>query len=122
MQPLHVFLLQSDPGTSQSLVASLGKTFRLVQQAPSLNQLRSSLTTDGTGIVVVDMELVSMRDVERLSHDFPGARIICNHRLADEEMWTASLNAGAADCCPSYDTRGILRAALNEAGEDRAAA
>ena len=122
MQPLHVFLLQSDPGTSQSLVACFGKTFRLVRQAPSLDDLRSCLATDDTGIVVVDMELVSMHDVERLSHDFPGVRIICNHRLADEEMWTASLNAAATDCCPSYDTRGILRAALQNHAANRAAA
>ena len=35
---------------------------------------------------------------------------MCNHRLADEEMWTATLNAGAADCRPSQDARGIVRA------------
>ena len=122
MQPLHVFLLQSDPGTSQSLLASFSKTFRLVRQAPSLDELRTYLVNDEPGIAVVDMEIVSMRDVETMARDFPGVRIICNHRLADEEMWTASLNAGATDCCPSYDTRGILRAAMQSHASNRVAA
>jgi hypothetical protein len=114
MQPLHVLLLQSDSGTSDSLLASFCNIFELVRQAPCLEDLREYLVKNPKGIVVVDMEVASLFDVERLSHDFPEVRIICNHRLADEQMWTQTLNAGAADCCPSYDTRGILRAAMQE--------
>lgn len=122
MLPSNVVLLQSEPGVTQSLVASLCKSFRSVRPAPSLNDLRRDLAKSSLEIVIVDMEIVSTFEVECLSHDFPGARIICNHRLADEQMWTAALSAGAADCCPSYDTQGILRAALqNEASARRAA-
>ncbi len=114
MQPLNVVLLQSDPGTLKSLVASLHKSFRSIRQAPSLRDLRSCLAERPKGIVILDMEIASMFDVQDLSRNFPEVRIICNHRLADEEMWTATLGAGAADCCPSDDTRGILRAALQD--------
>ena len=48
--------------------------------------------------------------------------IVCTHRLADEEMWTAALNAGAADIYPSYDTRGILSAAVRNASMARSIA
>jgi DNA-binding NarL/FixJ family response regulator len=122
MQPLNVVLLQSDPGTVESLVASLYKSFRSVRQAPCLSDLRSYLTEYPEGIVIMDMEIASTFDVQHLSHDFPEARIICNHRLADEEMWTATLSAGAADCCTSYDTSGILRAALQDEAATRMAA
>ena len=122
MQPLNVVLLQSDPGTVESLVASLYKSFRSVRQAPCLGDLRSYLTEYPEGIVIMDMEIASTFDVQHLSHDFPEARIICNHRLADEEMWTATLSAGAADCCTSYDTSGILRAALQDEAATRMAA
>jgi hypothetical protein len=112
MQPLNVVLLQSDPETLKSLLASLYQSFRTVRQAPCLRDLRTCLGEHPSGIVILDMEIASIFDVKELSHDFPEVRIICNHRLADEKMWTATLGAGAADCCPSYDTRGILRAAL----------
>jgi hypothetical protein len=68
------------------------------------------------------MEAASISDVEHLSREFPKARIICTHRLADDNMWTAALNAGAADICPPSDTRGIVRAALGDAEMKRSAA
>jgi DNA-binding NarL/FixJ family response regulator len=122
MQPLNVVLLQSDPGMVESLVASLNKSFRSVRQAPSLSDVRNSLIENPREIVIMDMEIASTFDVEHLSHDFPEARIICNHRLADEELWTATLGAGAADCCPSYDVRGILNSALQNEAAARMAA
>ncbi len=122
MQPLPVVLLQSDPRTVESLVASLYKSFRSVRETPSVSELRSYLQEHPKGIVIMDMEIASTFDVEHLSHDFPEARIICNHRLADEEIWTATLSAGAADCCTSQDTCGILRAALRDEAAARMAA
>ena len=58
-----------------------------------------------------------------LKKEFQGIRVICNHRVADEEMWTRTLSAGADDCCPSSDMRGILFAAVrtNEAARHMAA-
>lgn len=112
MPPLPVVLLQSDPGTVKILIASLYKSFHSVRRAPSMGDLRSYLDENPKGVVIMDMEVASMCDVQHLSQDFPEVRIICNHRLADEELWTATLGAGATDCCPSSDTQGILRAAL----------
>jgi hypothetical protein len=68
------------------------------------------------------METASISDVERLSREFPQACIVCTHRLADEDMWTAAVNAGAADVCPPSDTRGIVRTALRNASITNSAA
>ncbi len=112
MQPLNVVLLQSDSRVAQSLVSALAKTFSSVRQVQSLGELRSSIAKNRAGIAILDMEKASISDIEHLSREFPKACIVCTHRLADEDMWAAALNAGAADVCPPSDTRGILRTAL----------
>jgi DNA-binding NarL/FixJ family response regulator len=115
MRPLNVVLLQSDPGVTQFLIAPLCNSFRSVREARSLCDLRTSVAKHGAGVAILDLEMASISDVEGLTQDFPGICIVCNHRLADEQMWTATLSAGAADCCPSNDTRSILTATLRHA-------
>lgn len=116
MQPLNVVLLQSDSGISKSLVDSLSKSSNEVHLARSSGELRSSIRNHHARAVILDLELSSLSDVEQLSREFPEVSIVCNHRVADEKMWTASLNAGASDCCPSSDTKGIARALASSSG------
>ena len=112
MQPLNVVLLQSDSRIAQSLVSALANTFTSVRQVQSLEEMRASIAKHRAGIAILDMEAASIPDVENLSREFPTACIVCTHRLADEDMWTAAMNAGAVDIHPPSDTRGILRTAL----------
>jgi DNA-binding NtrC family response regulator len=112
MQPLNVVLLQSDSRVAESLVSALASSSTSVRQVKSFGELRNSIEKHVAGIAILDMEAASISDVEHLSREFPKARIVCTHRLADEDMWAAALNAGAADVCPPSDMRGILRAAL----------
>jgi DNA-binding NarL/FixJ family response regulator len=122
MQALSVVLLQGDARIAQSLVASLCSCFRSVHAARSAEELRSSVAKYRAEVVILDMEMISVSEVEGFCRDFPGLCIVCTHRLADEEMWTAALSAGAADICPSSDTQGILAAALRSASVGRSAA
>jgi DNA-binding NtrC family response regulator len=122
MQPLNVVLLQSDSRVAQSLVSALAKTFGSVHEVQSLDELRTSIAKHRAGVAILDMEAASLSDVQRLSREFPKACIVCTHRLADEDMWTAALSAGAADVCPPSDTRGILRTALRNAPRAQSAA
>lgn len=115
MQPLNVVLLQSDSRIAQSLVSALANTFNSVRQVQSLGELRTNIAKHRAGIAILDMEAASISDVEHLSREFPKACIVCTHRLADEDMWTAALNAGAVNVYPPSDTQGILRAALQNA-------
>jgi hypothetical protein len=115
MHPHSVVLFQSDPGTVRSLIVSLGSFFHSVREAQSFSDVRESVAEHSTAAVILDIEIIALPDVERLSQDFPGIHIVCNHRLADDQMWTAALSAGAADCCASSDHRGILAAARRNA-------
>lgn len=119
MQALSVVLLQGDSTIAHSLVNSLCSSFRSVHAVRSLGELRTSIAKHRATVVVLDIETASIAEVGRLSRDFPGISIVCTHRLADEEMWTAALSAGAADICPSSDTGAILTAALRNVSQAR---
>ena len=117
-----VVLLQVDPVVAQSLTASLLSSFCSVHAVRSMEELRTSILKHRARVVILDMELASLPDVEQLSHEFPGLSVVCTHRLADEEMWTAALSAGASDICPTNDTHSILTAAVRNASRARSVA
>ena len=112
MQQTYVLLLQSDPHVAQTLASSLTNTFHGVHVAESVEELRHSAAKHQPFAIIVDLETASLGDVELLKQEFGQTRIVCNHRVADEEMWTQSLNVGADDCCPTSDIRGILSAVV----------
>ena len=114
MQPTNVVLLQSDPNVAQMLSNSLSNSFHSVHVVQSLDDLRHAAAKHRPFAIVVDLETATFGDVESLKRDFTDVRIVCNHRVADEEiMWTSSLNVGADDCCRSSDLGGILFAAAS---------
>ncbi len=112
MQPMNILLLQSDPQVAKALAASLSNSFHRVHVAKSMDELRHSAAKHRPFAIVMDMETATLVDVEFLKQEFQGIRIVCNHRVADEEMWTKTLNAGADDFCPSSDIRGMVVAAM----------
>jgi len=117
-----VVLLQGNPEIAQSLAASLLSSFRSVHAVRSMEELRASISKHRTRVIILDIEMASLVEVESLSREFPGLSVVCTHRLADEEMWTAALSAGASDICPTYDTHSILTAALHNARRTRSVA
>ena len=58
------------------------------------------------------MEHWRLTDVESLHRDFPTLPIVCTHRVPDEEMWMAALEAGASDVCPADDVANVLTSVL----------
>ena len=112
MQYANVVLLQSDPNIAKTLAAMLSNSFHQVHVASSVDELRQATVKHRATAIVLDLESASLAEVETIKKEFEGVRVICNHRVADEEMWTRTLNIGADDCCPSSDTRGILFAAM----------
>ncbi len=112
MQSIHVVLLQSDPEVARRLSASLANSFHAVHLTKSTDELRYAVAKLQPRVMIVDLETATLSDVASLKQDFQATRIVCNHRLADEEMWTRSLTVGADDCCPSSDTRGIVDSAV----------
>ena len=122
MQSLNVALFQSDPGIAQLLAANLVNEFHSVHVARSMQEMRHIIAKHRPTVAILDMELSGLGDIKQLHQEFPGVSIVCTHRLADEEMWTAALAAGADDICPSSDTPGILRSALRNAALTHTAA
>lgn len=112
MQANHIVLLQSDPRVAEMLRASLDNSFNGVHVAQSVDDLRHVVAKHQPRVIIVDLESIGFGEIEALKRDFAAARIVCNHRVADEEMWTRTLTAGGDDCCPSSDTRAILAAAI----------
>jgi|SRR4051794_17921482 DNA-binding NtrC family response regulator len=122
MQALSVVLLQGDSRIAQSLASSMSSSFHSVHAVQSLDELRARMVRHRAAVVVVDLEVISVSDLQKLCKEFPGITIVCTHRLADEEMWAPALNAGAADICPAHDTHAITTAALRNAAIRRSAA
>jgi DNA-binding NtrC family response regulator len=122
MQALSVVVFQSDPRLSQALAATLGLHYHAVHAADSLDEMRMAIRRHRAEVAILDVETSSLSEVQRLHREFPGLSIVCTHRVADEEMWAAALNAGASDMCPAFDTKGIVLSAERSALVTRPAA
>jgi DNA-binding response OmpR family regulator len=109
---LSVVVLQKDPAIAQSLAAGLRSLFQSVRVAGSDRELRDLVAQNLPEVTVLDVEGLQFADVEKLHRDFPSLSILCTHRVPDEEMWMAALEAGAVDVCPSYDVEAILASIL----------
>lgn len=121
MQHNEIVLLQSDPRVIETLSGSLSNSFHGVHIAQSVDELRHSAAKHRPRVMIVDLESAGYGEVAALRQEFSATRIVCNHRVADEEMWTRTLSAGGDDCCSSSDTRSILAAALGLAAQRMAA-
>ena len=122
MQYASVVIFQSDPVTAQAVASGLSRHFESVHVAPSPEALRQTIARHRASVVIVDIEPARLSDVESLHREFPAASIVCTHRLADEEMWSAVLTAGADDVLPPSDIPGILNSAVRNALATRGAA
>ncbi len=108
MQSLNVVVASRDKQAASQLAASLNQHFRSVAVARSLDEVRSAIPKHRAQLAIVDLELASLEDVERLTHEFDHTSIVCTHRIPDEEMWASALAAGAIDCCQNADVAGIV--------------
>jgi DNA-binding response OmpR family regulator len=115
MQALTIIVFQRDPRLAQSLASTLSRHYHAVYVATSIEELRTDIPRHRADVAVLDIEASCLTDVARLHREFPGLSIVCTHRVADEEMWAAALDAGASDMCPAFDTQGILLSAERSA-------
>jgi DNA-binding NarL/FixJ family response regulator len=107
-----VVLFEQDPKVAQSLAGGLRPHFHSVHVARSRDELRDSVARSRPEVVVLDIEFSRLTDIESLHQEFPGLPIVCTHRVPDEEMWMAALEAGAAELCPSDDVKSVLSSVL----------
>jgi len=111
MRPLSVVVAQGNSKSAENLAKSLYNHFRVVNVVGDLHELRHAVPRHRADVAIVDLELAQLPEVSELAREFPQTTIVCTHRVADEQMWTQALAAGAADCCYSSDVRSIVMAA-----------
>ncbi|MBZ5681695.1 MAG: hypothetical protein LAO24_16480 [Acidobacteriia bacterium] len=117
-----VVLLARDPKVAQSLAGGLRAHFHAVHITGSGAELREKVARNRPGAVVLDIEFSRLSDVESLHRDFPALPIVCTHRIPDEEIWMAALEAGAVDVCPADDVNNVLASVLRSLEVSRSAA
>jgi len=110
MQPVSVVIAQPDLGSASRLAATLRTRFRNVSVIQNKENIRNEILRSRAALAVVDLELVPLAEVKELCREL-GIRVVCTHRLADENLWAAVLGAGAEDWCSSNDVPGIVSAA-----------
>ncbi len=118
---LNVVLLEKDPGVAQSLAGGLRSRFS-VHVTGSHKELLDDVARNHPEAVVLNLEHSPLTDIERLHHAFPQLPIVCTHRIPDEEMWMAALEAGACDVCPADDVDNVLSSVLRSTALLRGAA
>ncbi|MGC2210046.1 MAG: hypothetical protein WA532_08020 [Candidatus Korobacteraceae bacterium] len=105
-----VVIAQSDPRTAQGLAKDLHAHFSKVAVAQSALELQTLLRRHEAQVAVLDLEIVNLEEVQKLTEMFDDLAIICTHRSPDERLWMAALNAGAVEFCHPLDLHSILRA------------
>jgi chemotaxis response regulator CheB len=117
-----VVVLERNPKVARSLAGGLRPHFNSVHLTHSRDELRARVAKSCPEVVVLDIESSRLTDVRSLHHEFPTLPIVCTHRVPDEEMWMAALEAGACDVCPSDDVDIVLTSVLRSLAETRNAA
>ena len=112
MKYATAMVLHGDAASLQSLVACLNEMSFSVRVVQKLDELRAGIIKNRPDVVILDMEIASVKALHHLCGEFPQVSVVCTHRLADESMWTRALNAGASDVCLQNDAKAILTAAL----------
>ena len=116
-----VVVLEQDPGVARSLAGGLRPHFS-VHVTRSREELREDMARKRPQAVVLNIECWRLTEVESLHRDFPAMPIVCTHRIPDEEMWMAALEAGASDVCPTGDVENVLTSVLRNTALSRSAA
>jgi DNA-binding response OmpR family regulator len=115
-------VLERDPKVAQYLAWGLRPHFQTIHFVESRDELREKLSRDDPKALVLDIEFEQLADVKNLRRDFPKLPIVCTHRIPDEEMWTAALDAGASDVCPANDVENVLTSVLRSMALSQGAA
>ncbi len=107
-----VVLALTSPRCAELLAVALHAHFDAVAAVHAPEHVRPALLKHRAAVAIVDLELVSLTELDALHRDFPHVLLVCTHRVPDDAMWAAALSHGAADCFPVSDVRNIVAAAV----------
>jgi DNA-binding NarL/FixJ family response regulator len=109
---LSVVVFESDSKVARSLSGGLSSHFHSVYMTRSGAELRERVARNRPAVVILDIEHSRLTDVRNLHDDFPSLPIVCTHRVPDEELWIAAMEAGASDVCRADNVQDVLTSAL----------
>lgn len=109
MQSITVVISQADEITAQRMAEGLRTHFHRVVLS-GVEELPQNLRKHRASLVVVDMDIVTIEQIQELSQMFEDVAIICTHHAPDAELYLACVEAGATDCCHTSDISSIVRA------------
>ena len=109
---LSVVDFESDSNVAISLAGRLSSHFHSIHMTHSGAELRERVARTRPEVVILDIEHSRLTDVRNLRDDFPSLPIVCTHRVPDEELWIAAMEAGASDVCRADDIQNVLTSAL----------
>jgi len=104
----NVLVVESDPQVARSLSSH----FHSIQLMRTGEELRERVAKSHPEAVILDMEQSRLSDVRNLRYEFPSLAIVCMHRIPDEELWVAALEAGASDVCSTDDVQNVVDSVL----------
>ncbi|HZU22337.1 MAG TPA: hypothetical protein VE998_05855 [Terriglobales bacterium] len=113
MQSPTILIANSDPARVALIARGLSPHSSKLVTATSGETLRNAVLKHRAEVVIADLETVSLDDVRRLRNELAGVSVVCTHRVPDEQMWAAALEAGADDCCCTADVDDVVRAAFH---------
>jgi DNA-binding NtrC family response regulator len=122
MERTNVVLYNKDVEVAKLLADGLAGHVRSTFLAQSCDEIRPTVAQHRAGVLVLDVEGLSLDVVQRLRQEFPALSIVCTHRLADEELWAEALTRGAADICAPRNTQDVVQSVLREQRYSSAAA
>ncbi len=118
----NAVVVESDPRVAKTLAGGLSSHFHSIHLARSGEDLHERVANNRPEVVILDMEYSRLADLRNLHHDFPSLPIVCTHRIPDEQLWIAALEAGATDVCAVDDVQNVLTSALRGMAAAKAAA
>ena len=110
MQSHTVVVAHSNPQTVDQLMNGLKAHFRRVSLASDANSVREAIDRNRAHMAIVDLDLVSLKEVKELCAEYSATGVVCVHRAPDYEIWNAAIGAGALECCHPSDIPSILNA------------
>ena len=114
----NILVVENNPQVARSLSSH----FHSVHLMRTGEELRERIAKNRPEAVILDMEQSRLSDIRNLRHEFPSLPILCTHRIPDEELWVAALDAGANDVCSTEDVQSVLASVLRNTSSKAVAA
>ncbi len=108
MPPVRVVIANPAAPIPKFTYSSSTRELQNLTTVHTAAEVRENVPRVRAQLAIVDLDVVTFSELADLCREFPSTAFVCVHRLADDDMWTRALAAGAVDCCMRADLPRIL--------------